>query len=67
MFGLDPAVEGKDIPTFPMFQARITNKLFRKILEDIQAFTYQYRPLEDQDAEEARSRFLYAVRRPYSL
>ncbi|KAI9764334.1 MAG: hypothetical protein M1839_005965, partial [Geoglossum umbratile] len=58
--GLNLAVEGKDIPTCPMFQVRITNKPFRKILEDIQAFIYQYRPLEDQDVEEARSRFLSA-------
>jgi hypothetical protein len=60
--GLEPYVEGEDIPTFPMFRARITNNLFCKIMEDIQAFMFQYRPLVKQDTEEARSRFLSAVR-----
>jgi hypothetical protein len=59
--GLEPYVDGEDIPTFPMFRARITNDLFCKIMEDIQAFTFQYRPLVKQDTEEDRSRFLSAV------
>ncbi|KAI9772380.1 MAG: hypothetical protein M1839_002459 [Geoglossum umbratile] len=58
--GLQPYSDGLDIPTFPIFQARLSNDLFRKILEDIQLFTYQYRPLPLHDTEEARSRFLSA-------
>ena len=49
------------MPTFPMFRARLTNDLFRKIMEDVQIFTFQYRPLAKHNMEEARSRFLSAV------
>jgi hypothetical protein len=44
-----------------MFRARITNNLFRKIMEDIQIFTFQYGPMAKHDTEEARSLFLSAV------
>ncbi|KAI9769791.1 MAG: hypothetical protein M1840_003785 [Geoglossum simile] len=58
--GLQPYSDGLDIPTFPIFRARLSNDLFRKILEDIQLFTFQYRPLSLHDTEDARSRFLSA-------
>lgn len=61
MVGLDPAVEGEDIPTFPMYRARITNDPFHRIVEDVQAFTFQYGPFAKHDTEESRSCFLSAV------
>ena len=60
--GLEASAEAQDIPSFPMFRARITNDLFRRILEDTREFTFQYRSLEYHDTEEARSRYLSAVR-----
>ena len=66
-FGLEASAQVYDIPSFPMFHARITNSLFREILEEIREFTYQYRPLEQHETEEARSRYLSAVRPPPRL
>jgi hypothetical protein len=60
--GLDPFRKGFDIPTFPMFRARLSHGLFVKILEDIELFTLQYRPLAEHDTEEARSRLISAVK-----
>jgi|SRR5579862_5903750 len=65
--GLEASGEGRDIPSFPVFRARITNDLFHKILEDIREFTFQYRSWEDHETEEARSRYLSAVRLPPRL
>jgi len=58
--GLSPYREGLDIPTFPMFRARLPQPFFVKILEDLELSTFQYRPLAWHDTEEARSRFLSA-------
>ncbi|KAI9786810.1 MAG: hypothetical protein M1839_005041 [Geoglossum umbratile] len=60
MVGLEPPMMGRDIPYFPMSRARLTNDLFRKIIEDIDVFTSQYGVLSDHRNEEARSRFLSA-------
>lgn len=59
--GLSPKNNRWDIPTFLMFQTCLSNDLFQKILEDIQIFMFQYRPLPEHETEEARSRFLSAA------
>src|SRR5262249_31669660 len=58
--GLLPSLEGNDIPSFEMFRARLPNSVFSKILEDLRLYSLQYRPLTEQDNEEARARFLSA-------
>jgi hypothetical protein len=62
MVGLEPSMMGIDIPYFPMSRARLTDGLFRKIIEDIDVFTSQYGILRKHVTEEARSRFLSAVK-----
>ncbi|OCK97655.1 uncharacterized protein K441DRAFT_675041 [Cenococcum geophilum 1.58] len=58
MVGLNPAVKGDDIPVFNMFRARLPNAIFRKIVEDLQAFSAQYGPMDKHENEEARARYL---------
>ncbi|KAH0565329.1 hypothetical protein GP486_001273 [Trichoglossum hirsutum] len=58
--GLLPTAQGADIPVFPMFRARLTSEVFRKIIEDIDCLTAQYGTLRNHRNEEARSRFLTA-------
>ena len=60
--GLNPHREGMDIPTFPLFRARLPQSLFVKILEDLELSTLQYRPLAWRDTEQARSRVLSTVK-----
>ena len=67
MVGLDPYVEGDDIPFFDMFRARLPNTVFHKIVEDLQVFSAQYGPMDKHKNEEARSRYLSAVCSPSSF
>ena len=63
--GLNPYKRGRDIPTFPMFRARLPRDFFLKILEDIEISTFQYGHLAFHDTEEATSRLLSAVKNSY--
>jgi len=67
MVGLNPAVKGDDIPVFNMFRARLPNAIFRKIVEDLQAFSAQYGPMDKHENEEARARYLSGVCSPSSF
>jgi hypothetical protein len=60
--GLDPLLEGQDIAAFPMYRARLTNDIFKQILQNIEDFSMQYGHMGSHKNEEARSRFLSAVR-----
>lgn len=60
MVGLDPNVEGHDIPSFDMFRARLPNAIFHKIVEDLHVFSAQYGPMDRHQNEEARARYLSA-------
>ena len=60
--GLYHSRDGYDIPTFPMFRARLSDGVFMEICKDIELFTLQYRPLDEHDTEEARSRLISAVK-----
>lgn len=33
---LDPLLEGDDIPTFPMYRARLTNDVYKGIIENLE-------------------------------
>ena len=67
MVGLDPTVKGNDIPFFDMFRARLPNAIFHKIVEDLQAFSAQYGPMNRHENEEARARYLSGVYSPSSF
>jgi hypothetical protein len=58
--GLDPSLEGSDIPSFDMFRARLPNAIFHQIVGDLQTFSAQYGPMS-QRKNEPRARFLSAV------
>jgi len=40
--GLKPFLEGEDIPTFPMYRARLTNDVFKRIIENLEDLALQY-------------------------
>jgi len=61
LVGLEPALEGDDIPTFDMFRARLPNHIFNQIIKDLQVFTAQYGPLGKHKNEEARARYMSGV------
>jgi len=56
--GLDPLAEGQDIPTFPMYRARLTNTTFQAIIQNIEDLSLQYGHMGLHKNEEARARFL---------
>ena len=60
--GLDPYLDGTDIPTFEMFRARLTTNIFMKIVEDLQIYAWQYGGLLSHINEEARARYLSGVK-----
>ena len=62
--GLEPIREGYDIEPFAMSRARLPDTVFQKILADIHGLALQYGTIRQQRNEEARSRFLSAVRWP---
>lgn len=62
LVGLEPGREGSDIGTFAMSRARLPDIVFQKILTELHAFALQYGTIRQQRNEEARSRFLSAVR-----
>ena len=64
LVGLEPSVDGDDIPTFEMFHARIPSRIFPPIVDDIQMFETQYGPIGKHRNEEARSRYLSGVGSP---
>ena len=47
-----------------MYGARLTNTIFRKIIEDIEVLAMQYGHMELHENEESRSHFLAGVRQP---
>jgi len=64
LVGLDPTIEGQDIPTFEMFHARLPSRIFPLIVDDLQMFETQYGPMNKHRNEEARSRYLSGVGSP---
>ena len=65
--GLDPRVEGTDIPTFEMSCARLPNSTFSIIVSDLQRLEAQYGSVEMYLNEETRSRYLTGVGNPSYL
>ena len=61
LVGLDPRVEGDDIPTFKMSYARLPNAIFSKIINDLQELEAQYGRVKKHTNEETRSRYLAGV------
>src|SRR5947207_13728758 len=59
--GLDPIVEGDDIPLFEMCHCRLTNGTFSQIVRDLRVFSAQYGPMSKHKNEEARARYLSGV------
>jgi hypothetical protein len=55
MVGLDPIVQGDDIPTFDMFRARLPNHIFNQTVEDLRLFSAQYGPMGKHQNEESSS------------
>lgn len=55
LVGLEPIIEGFDIEMFAMSRARLPDTVFQKILAELHVFALQRN-------EEARSRFLSAIR-----
>ena len=64
LVGLEPIREGDDIGTFSMSRARLPDTVFQKILLDLHDLALQYGSIRQHRNEEARSRFLSAVRWP---
>lgn len=64
LVGLKPIREGDDIDTFSMSRARLPDTVFQKILLDLHDLSLQYGSIIQHRNEEARSRFLSAVRWP---
>jgi hypothetical protein len=62
--GLDPYLDGTDIPTFEMSCARLPNVIFSIIIDDLQRLEAQYGRVENHMNEEARSRYLSGVGSP---
>ena len=62
MVGLAPGKYGKDMVTFGMARARLPDEVFQQILLELEAFSLQYGSRNEQMNEEARSRFLSAVK-----
>ena len=62
--GLDPVLQGKDIPSFKMFRARLPNAIFNQIVRDLQKFSLQYGPMGNHENEEARARYISGVGTP---
>jgi hypothetical protein len=62
--GLDPYLNGTDIPTFEMSCARLPNAIFSIIIDDLQRLEAQYGRVEKHMNEEARSRYLSGVGSP---
>lgn len=62
MVGLAPGKDGKDMVKFGMDRARLPDEVFQQILRELEAFQLQYGSINEQRNEEARSRYLSAVR-----
>jgi hypothetical protein len=62
--GLDPYVDGTDIPTFEMSFARLPNAIFSTIIDDLHRLELQYGSVKEHKNEEARSRYLSGVGSP---
>ena len=67
MVGLDPNLEGYDIPFFNMSRARLPNAVFREIVQDLRVFLLQYGPIDRHKNKEARARYLSGVYSPSSF
>jgi hypothetical protein len=67
LVGLDPDVEGTDIPTFEMSYARVPNSILSAIVSDLQSLEAQYGTMEMHLNEETRSRYLAGVGSPNYL
>lgn len=64
LVGLRPEVGLRDASSFPVYRARIPNRLFARIIDDIQVMTNNYGPLLEHENEEATSRVIAPVRCP---
>ena len=61
LVGLNPSVQGEDIPTFGMFFARLPNSIFVKIVNDLEELESQYGNVDQHINEEAQSRYIAGV------
>lgn len=61
LVGLRPEVRLRDASSFPIYRARIPNRLFARIIDDIQVMTNNYGPLLEHENEEATSRTIAPV------
>jgi hypothetical protein len=59
--GLDPVLEGRDIPNFQMSCALLPDAIFKLIVEDIMKMSKQYGTMDKHQNEEARARYLASV------
>jgi hypothetical protein len=60
MVGLDPRLQGDDIPKFEMSYARLPQSVFFEIFDDFEDLSCQYGHLSMHDDVRNRSRFLSA-------
>lgn len=64
LVGLEPYYEDNDIKSFAMSRARLPDIVFQQILVELHNLSLQYGTIRQQRNEEARSRFLCAVKGP---